>query len=119
MSLLVKAAGLRRGDPVSRIGRYSGSDTSYHTVTSWPVSAGKRGILKEISMASDNYAKTMFKLSVAGSDIWTDKQVQSVLSVPFSGNLAGLEGGESVVLQAKSTDGTAITVDGSIAGEET
>lgn len=119
MSLLIKAAGLRRGYPVPVVGRYSGNDTTYQDVASWSVTAGKRGILKEISVVSDNFDKTMFKLSVAGGDIWTDKQAQSALSIPFSGNLANLNGGEIVVLQAKSTDGTAITVDGLIVGEET
>jgi hypothetical protein len=54
--------------------------------------------------------------SGAGSKVWgfSGKQIQAALSLPWKNNK--LAAGTVVKLQAESTDGTAIVVDGSITG---
>jgi len=105
------------GTPIARVDRYSGTDQTYQTVVSWAVSTGKRGDLKEVSMVTDNYSKTHFKLSIAGEEQFKDKLIQAPLTLPFPENHA-IPAGQSVVLECKSTDGTSIKVDGSITGRE-
>ena len=104
------------GTPVAKVDRYSGSDTVYQTVVSWTVSAGKRGWLQEVSMITNNFEKTQFKLTISGETLFQDKQVQASLTLPFPWN--ELTEGSVVLLECKSTDGTAILVDGSITGRE-
>jgi hypothetical protein len=110
------AVALPRGTPIAKVDRYSGTDQTYKTVVSWTVSTGKRGDLKEVSMVTDNYSKTHFKLSIAGVEQFKDKVIQAPLTLPFPDNC--IRAGQSVVLECKSTDGTNITVDGSITGKE-
>jgi len=105
-----------RGTPIAKVDRYSGGDTTYKTVVSWTVSEGKIGTLKEVSMVTDNYSKTHFRLTIAGVKQFEDKIIQAPLTLPFPEN--DLEAGSEVVLECKSTDGTSITVDGSITGRE-
>ena len=106
-----------RGDPISLVDRYSGTDTTYKTVVSWTVTAGKTGELKEVSMMSDTYAATHFKLTIAGEEQFKDKIIGAPLTLPFPQN--ELEAGDIVILEVKRTGaGAAITVDGSITGRE-
>jgi hypothetical protein len=105
-----------RGTSIAKLDRYTGTDTSYKTVVSWTVSTGKLGELKEVSMLSDTYAKTQFKLTIAGVEQFKDKVIQASLTLPFAENK--LSAGDIVLLEAQSTDGTSITVDGSISGRE-
>jgi hypothetical protein len=104
------------GVPIAKVDRYSGSDTTYQTVVSWTVSLGKKGWLQEVSMITDNFEKTQFRLKIADEMLFEDKQIQSSLTLPFPWN--ELEEGSVVLLECKSTDGTAIVVDGSITGRE-
>jgi hypothetical protein len=104
------------GTPIAKVDRYSGTDQTYKTVVSWTVSTGKRGDLKEVSMVTDNYSKTHFKLTIAGVEQFKDKLIQAPLTLPFPDN--ELNAGDVVLLECKSTDGTSITVDGSITGRE-
>jgi hypothetical protein len=104
------------GTPVAKVDRYSGSDTTYQTVVSWTVSSRKRGWLQEVSMITNNFEKTQFRLKVAGETLFEDKQIQSSLTLPFPWN--ELDEGSVVLLECRSTDGTTILVDGSITGRE-
>jgi len=98
------------------MGRYSGSSNIYQTVASWTVSTAKTGVLKEVGMASSSYTKTLFRLIIGAKTYMTDVTLRTALSLPFSDlNLAA---GAEVRLSAKSSDGTAIVVDGSIVGKE-
>jgi len=101
---------------VSEVDRYSGAATEYQTVVSWTVSSSRLGILKEVSMVSDNYDKTLFKLTIAGEVKFEDVEIQTTLSLPYPDLV--LAPGQQVLLEAKSSDGTSITVDGSITGKE-
>ena len=110
-------AAIASGTPISKTGRYSGSDTaSYHDVASWTVSTGKIGDLREVALYSDNLAKTLWRLSIADAEQWTAKTFGGALTIPFHGNQLGEAA--VVVLQAKSSDGTAIVADGAISGVE-
>lgn len=104
------------GTPIARVDRYSGTSTTYEEVVSWLVGTGKKGDLKEVSMYSDNFAKTHFKLVIRSTTQFEDKLIQTSLSLPFPD--CELPEGATVALYAKSTNGTSITVDGSISGKE-
>lgn len=104
------------GSPIARVDRYSGSDEEYQEVVKWTVTKGKQGELKEVSMISDTYAKTEFKLTIAGEEQFTDVIIQAPLTLPFPEN--SLPAGSVVLLECRSTDGTALVVDGSITGRE-
>jgi hypothetical protein len=98
------------------VGRYSGTALVYQTVKAWTVTAGKVGKLAEISIVTSDYAKTMLRLNIAGVLFMNDCQISTGITIPF--NDLTLAAGAVVTLSAESTDGTAIVVDGEIAGRE-
>lgn len=102
--------------PISRLDRFSGTDLTYQTVVSWTVAASRVGNLREVSMISDQLAVTEFRLTINAVVQWTDQIIQAALTIPFGEN--GLAAGAIVLLEAQSSDGTAIVVDGSISGTE-
>jgi len=107
------------GTPVCELGRYSGTDTTYQTLVSWTVAAGKGGMLKEVAMTckdATSFDKARFRLTIAGEVQFEDKQIDTGASFPFPPNR--LLEGEQVLLEVKSSDGTSITASGSIAGKE-
>lgn len=97
-------------------GRYTGTDTTYQTVASWTVEAGKTGELKEITILSDDYDHTQFKITVGGITFETDWAVQGAMPLIFED--LRLAAGSVVKVECKSTDGTSITVDAVIVGRE-
>lgn len=97
-------------------GRYSGSDTTYQTVASWTVETGKIGELKEITLLSDEYDYTQFKVTVGSIVFANNWQVQAAMPLIFED--LRLPAGSVVKVEAKSTDGTAIVVDAIIVGKE-
>lgn len=101
---------------IVKLARLSTSSTSYGTVTSWTVTTGKVGVLRLIEMESDNYAKTLFQLTIGGVQKFTNIQIGSSLSLELPD--VHLEAATVVLLEAKSSDGTAINVDGDITGKE-
>lgn len=116
-SLVNPETRLAEGLPISRVNRLATNDAAnYQEVVSWTVAAGREGDLHEISFFSDDFTKTRFKLSIAGVQQWTDVVVGTSLSIPFRANR--LKAGDTVLLEARSSDGTLVTVDGSISGAE-
>jgi len=108
------------GKPVGIVGRYSSSDTSYQKVVSWTVGQvweRDHGRLDEVSMNSDKYDKTLFRLTVEGKIFFKDLQLQSTLTLPFRPPNE-LRRGEEVKIECKSSDGTAIIVTATITGRE-
>lgn len=103
------------GTPVAKLARYSGTSTDYQSVVTWTVDTGYQGVLFEVAMVSSSYTKTQFKLVIGSSTEFTDKYTQTALSLPWQNNK--LASATTVTLSAKSTDGTSITVDGSITGK--
>uniref|UniRef100_A0A6M3M3U4 Uncharacterized protein n=1 Tax=viral metagenome TaxID=1070528 RepID=A0A6M3M3U4_9ZZZZ len=97
-------------------GNYSGSSTSYQTVKTWTVAAGKVGELKEILIISDDYAHTVCKVTV-GSVVWAiDWSPTAAMPIVFED--LKLAAATVVKVEAKSDDGTAIDVDAIIVGKE-
>jgi len=104
------------GSPVALVDRYSGTDQTYKEVVKWRVEPRSQGHLKEVSMVSNNYSKTHFKLTIGGKIYFEDKIIQAPLTLPFPETR--LREATEVKLECKSTDGTLITVDGSLTGKE-
>ena len=100
----------------TQLDRLSTSSTSYGTVVSWTVTADKVGVLHCVEMESDNYDKTRFQFTIAGEVQFTDIQIEASLSLEYPD--VKLAAGSEVLLEAKSSDGTAINVDGDILGKE-
>jgi len=99
------------------VGRYSGNSTSYQTVKSWTVATGKRGELKEISLASTTLSHTAWKVTI-GSATWLNNQVlDAILTIPFIDLL--LVAGTVVKVEVKSDDvANTINASVSIVGKE-
>lgn len=98
------------------VDRYSGSAITYQEVAKWTVTAEKTGELKEVSMITDEPAKTLWKLVIGATTVFEDVTIQSPLTLPFFDLKLAAE--TVVTLSCKSSDGTAIVADGSIVGKE-
>jgi len=98
------------------VGRYAGDDTDYQEVASWTVAADKLGELKEITILSNNYAKTNLQVTVGDIVFATDWTVQAAMPLIFED--LKLAAGKEVKVEARSTDGTSITVDAVITAKE-
>jgi hypothetical protein len=116
IALLNAGQQLAEGVPVSRVDRLATNSPAYQEVVSWVVAAGREGDLHEVSLFSTDFARTQFRLTIAGVQQWTDVLVGTSLSIPYRSNR--LQAGDQVLLEARSTDGTLVTVDGSISGAE-
>ena len=102
--------------PAGDVDRYSGNAAAYQEVAKWTVTAGRVGELKEVSMITDNYVKTTWKLVIGATTVFNDVVIQSVLTLPlFDLRLAA---GTEVTLSCHSDGVTAIVADGSIIGKE-
>lgn len=97
-------------------GRYTGTSTSYQTVKSWTVAADKLGELKEITILSSNYAKTIVQITIGSVTFATAWTVQAAMPLIFED--LKLAADTVVKVEAKSSDGTSITVDAVIVGKE-
>ena len=103
-------------EAITKLARLSTSSTSYQTVVSWTVTVKKIGLLRFVEMESDDYEKTRFKLTIAGVEQFTDVQIEESLALEWPD--VRLLAGKEVKLEAKSSDGTAVNVDGDILGKE-
>jgi hypothetical protein len=97
-------------------GRYSGTAITYQTVASWTVTAGKTGILKEITVVSSKYANTYWQVTVGAVTYATNWLIQAAIPLIFDD--LRLAAASVVKVEAKSTDGTAIVADAVIVGLE-
>ncbi len=119
-----------RALPVTRVGRYPtppapGTDTTPQTLASWNVGrvwSKRYGMLNEVSMVSNNFPNTRFRLRVemgAPTEqkviLFDNMEIQAALTLPFSENRLPYD--TWVYLDCWST-GPAIIVDGSIMGVE-
>jgi len=98
------------------VSRYSGPLAAWQEVAKWTVAPEKTGELKEISMITDDYVNTVWKLIVGATGVFTNLTIQSALTLPFFDlKLAPL----TVVTLSCHSDGVAnIVADGSIVGKE-
>lgn len=102
--------------PIVEQGRYSGTDQTAQTVTSWTVSSDKMGVLKEISLVADLVAHAEITVSIGGTALFTDKLFQTTLTLVFPD--LKLVAATVVLVEVESDDGTAIVVDAVITGKE-
>jgi len=104
------------GGPVLKVNRYSGNDQDWVELLRWDIPIGYTGDLHEIALISSNDAKTRYRIFLANTDqgIPTDRQTLTPLS--FKWDRTVLPGGYAVWVEVRSTDGTPITVDGTITG---
>lgn len=101
---------------ITRLDRLTTSSTGYDTVVSWTVTAATSGILRHVEMESDDYEHTRFQLTIAGVQQFTDIQIEQSLSLEWPD--VKLAAGDVVLLEAASSDGTEVNVDGDITGKE-
>lgn len=97
-------------------GRHSGTEETYQEVASWTVSANKGGELKEILIISDDYAHTDVRVTIGAVTWATNWTAQAALPLIFED--LRLSAGTEVLVEVKSTDGTAIVVDAVITAKE-
>ena len=111
-----QAAQVLYGQPVLRLNRYSGNDQEWTELVRWDIPMGRTGDLHEISLLSDNDAKTRYAIVIGNVDqnIPTDRQTSTPAEWPWRRTV--IPGGTSVYVSIRSTDGTSIIVDGSITG---
>lgn len=98
------------------VDRYSGDDADYQELAKWTVTAAKTGELKEVSMITDDYANTVWKLVIGTTTVFEDLVIQSALTLPFFD--LRLAAATEVILTCHSDGATAIVADGSIIGKE-
>jgi hypothetical protein len=83
---------------------------------SWVVPAGDIGDLHQISIQSDNDAKTRYRITIADTDMQVPLDRQLATPVDFNWREGLLPGPATVMVEVRSTDGTSITIDGLITG---
>ena len=104
------------GRPIARVGSLTTVAATYGTVATWTVATGRSGRLTEISLDSNNLAKTNWQLTIGGVQQFTAFNPRSPLSIPFRDNQ--LPPGAIALLEAASTDATSVVTYGSIAAQE-
>lgn len=92
------------------------TDTSYNTIVTYTVTAGKTLMLTAVEMDSTDFDHTLFKLAIGSNTPFTDLAVQNPYSPPLPA--PKYAAGTVITLSAKSTDGTSITAYGDIIGKE-
>mgnify|MGYP001583016275 CR=1 FL=1 len=102
--------------PISRLGKATDSAQAYQTVLSYTVPAATIAILYGVELYSDLFAKTLWRLTIGGVVQWQDKDVPTALNTFFAE--ARLAAGTVILLEGKSSDGTAVTMWGSLEGKE-
>ena len=106
-------AQLATGIPRANVGRRVTADTvNYTTVVSVTVATGNDGDLHEVSMFTDDFTETQFRLTIGGVQQFTDRVIGTSLSLPWRANR--LDAGDVILLEARSVTGVSVTVDGSI-----
>jgi len=97
-------------------GTYTGTAQTYQTVASWTVATGKVGVLVEILVISTDYTKTVLQITIGDVVYCSGFAPQGAM--PMIWETLKLAAGTIVKVEAKSSDGTSITVDALIAGME-
>ncbi|MCC7573157.1 MAG: hypothetical protein KO464_07180 [Candidatus Methanofastidiosum sp.] len=106
----------RRGTPKWGMDQVTTTSLTYVTIVSWTPATGHKGYLEEIAVQSADFTKVQVQVTVNDTVVFTDKTPLSGVSAPFRGLL--IEEAKDVKIEVKSSDGTSITVAGSIVGRE-
>ena len=104
------------GVPKPRAASQATALTTYVTMLTWNVVSGVNASLREISLDSDNFPKTKFRVTIGGITYFGDVILRSALTIPFPKN--NMPPGTVVNLDVASTDGTSVTAYGSMGGVE-
>jgi len=102
--------------PAGAVNRYSGNAAAYQELAKWTVTADRIGELKEVSMVTDDYDKTVWKLVIGDTTVFTDIEIQAPLTMLFFD--LRLAEAKAVILSCHSDGVTNIVADGSIVGKE-
>jgi len=104
------------GGPVLKVNRYSGTDKDWVELVRWDIPIGYTGDLHQISLLSSNDAKTRYRVFLVNVDQLVPTDRQTVTPLDWNWDRTVLPGGYAVWVEVRSTDGTAIVVDGMITG---
>lgn len=104
------------GMPILVVNRYVGGSQDWQDLVRWDIPVGLIGDLHEISVLSNDNAHTRYQVFLANlnMNLPTDRPTTTPQNWPWRDT--SIPGGYSVWVQVRSTDGTVITVDGSITG---
>jgi hypothetical protein len=105
--------------PIMRINKYSGGAIDWQELIRWDILDGWVGDLHEIAISSsdDTHTKYRFFLANVDQNIPTDRPISTPWTGPWRNNR--IPGGFTVRVDIASTDGTLITIDGSLTGSIT
>lgn len=97
-------------------GRLATTSTSFGTVLTFTVPVGANLTMRELSFAHDKPNFTRFRVTLAGvvrvtDDFYLGPSVALFENIPFAA-------GDVVLIEARSTDGTLVTIDGQITGTQ-
>ncbi|MBA7512103.1 hypothetical protein ES705_04104 [subsurface metagenome] len=108
---------LRPRKPVVVINNLEGeTTTNYKQLVKWEIPADYEGILNEISLYTSQAAKGVFFVQVADQELLKDQKIHAkTLTLPWKE--LPLRSGTKVIVQVKTTDGTATDFDACITGE--
>jgi len=111
-----EAAQTLYGIPVVKLNRYGGNSEEWKELVRWDIPEGYTGDLHEISLLSNLDSKTRYRLVIGNIDQYfpTDRATNTPLEMPWRHTV--IPGGTSVWAEVRTTDGTAIIVDGMITG---
>jgi len=99
---------LAGGTPKAGLDSLITTDTGYGTVATWTVTEGSKGCLFEISIVTNNYNKTNWRLTIGGVVQFSDQTIPQPLTFSWpSGN--EIESETVILVEAASTDGTEVT----------
>lgn len=119
--LAIKGGGSSGENTVTLIaskGRVTTVLGAYQTVVSYTVaSAAQGGYLREVGFVTSDPVRTQFRLTIGGVVQFFDEFFLTSWAIPFPDD-SRLAADAVVLLEAQSTDGTQITVDGVISGHE-
>lgn len=101
---------------ITRLHRLPTALMAYGQVVEWTVLGDTIGILRFVEMETDNYEKTRFRLTIDDVVQFFGIEIGASLSLEWPD--VKLAAGVQVLLEAMSSDGTAINVDGDILGKE-
>lgn len=104
------------GGPFLDVNRFVGNDQEYRQLVRWDIPIGFTGDLHEIALRSNNDAKTRYRIFIGNQrqSVAEDRQTYTPFTVKWERGV--ILGGTSCWVEVRSTDGTSITVDGTLTG---
>lgn len=112
----VSGTPIKVGFPILRIDRYAGADKTFQRLIAWEIPAGYVGDLHEMSVLSNNDAKTIYRVTIAGTDMQVPLDRPTTTPQTWLWRDVSIPGPTECLIEVASTDGTNITVDGQITG---